>query len=83
MNLGDSKVAIFFSDDMMNHDFHFFREERLRNGKTVWTSKISFSNNVKKDNYLDMKMDGMSYCGCYKITNPNCKNQNKVKEKTR
>lgn len=35
MGLGDSKVAIFFSDDLMNHDFHLFREERLRNGKTI------------------------------------------------
>lgn len=70
MDAKSSKIAIFLQDDLMKTDFHLFREEVLPNGSVTWSSKMGDSKTVKRDDYLDMHMDGMSFHGCFKITNP-------------
>lgn len=80
---GDTKVAIFFQDNLMSRDFHFFREEKLKNGKSVWVCKEGFTTIVKKFPYLDMKMNNMSFYGCYKISQPKACEKCVSKEKTK
>jgi len=64
------KVAIYFSNNLMSKDFHFFREEVSPTGKQVWTSKAGFSAKVEKVDYLDIHMGDLLYAGCFKVSNP-------------
>lgn len=67
----ESKVALYFQKNLFREDFHFYREEKSRFGKTFWTGKAGFSSVVQKERDLEMHMNGYSYRGCYKISNPN------------
>lgn len=80
MEKGSSKIALYLCDDLWKRDFHLFREEKNSRGNVVWTSKVGFTKKTKKDDFLDMKMDGMTFSGCFKITNPNIKTSSKDKE---
>ncbi len=77
---GTSKVAIYFQNDLSNCDFHLFKEEVSKTGNIAWSSKLGFTKRVTKTKYLDMKMFGLSFAGCYKISKANDKD--KKEEKT-
>lgn len=71
VKMPEVKVALYFQKNLFREDFHFYREEKSRFGKTFWTGKVGFSSIVQKERDLDMHMNGYSYHGCYKISNPN------------